>query len=44
MEVKVERKETIRQKHLQIFRSKRQQEWREMRQSGKTNQAKKCEL
>lgn len=34
------------QKHLhrQIFRAKRQQEWSEMRQSGKMSQAKKCGL
>lgn len=46
MEVKVDREETSRQKHLhrQISRAKRQQEWREMRQSGKMIQAKKCEL
>lgn len=45
MVVKVEREATSRQKHLhrQISRAKRQQEWREMRQS-KMSQAKKCEL
>lgn len=46
MEIKVEREETSRQKHLhrQISRAKRQQEWGGMRQSGKMSQVKKCEL